>query len=159
MKITTRDEWRVMATIKPTRPDHLGLTGVKELAEFVAPSGPITIAVVPRRLGDFGFIKMNAARVSSDIEGDYRRRCEEIAAELSRLPHVEEATVACTETHTCSHCRYGWEVLTADEIAAHPDMVPDGYSAPGEPVCCEKAIAEFRAERGIPALAEAGDPR
>ena len=149
MKQTIRDEWRVMVTIKPRRPDDLGLTGVKELAEFVAPSGPITVAVLPRRLGDFGFGSMSDRLASRDIEGDYRRRCEEIAATLRELPQVEEATVTCTETHTCSHCHCGWEELTAGQ-AADPKHRCDEHSAEGEPVCCQWAIDEFRAERGIP---------
>jgi hypothetical protein len=153
VKVASRDEWRVMVTIKPRRPADLGLTGLDDLAEFVAPSGPITVAVLPRRLGDFGFIKMNAARVSSDIEGDYRRRCEEIAATLRQLPQVEEATVTCTETHTCSHCGYVWEELTAEQ-AARPRERPDHHSVEGEPVCCDKAIAEFRTEKGIPQYLE-----
>jgi hypothetical protein len=42
--------------------------------------------------------------------------------------------------YECSHCGLEWEA----------------HSVEGEPVCCEEAIAEFRAERGIPALAETG---
>jgi hypothetical protein len=150
VKKTIRDEWRVMVTIKPRRPADLGLTGIEEISEFVAPSGPITVAVLPRRLGDFGFIKMNAARVSSDIEGDYRRRCEEIAATLRELPQVEEAAVTCTETHTCSFCGLGWEVLTAEQAASELWYRLDEHSVEGEPVCCDRAIVEFRTERGIP---------
>ena len=152
MKKILRDEWRVMVTIKPRRPADLGLTGLGDLAEFVAPSGPIEVAVLPRNLGDFGFIKMSPARVSSDIEGDYRRRCEEIAAELRKLSHVAEATVTCTETTFCSFCRLGWEVLTAGEAADFSTNV-DEHSVEGEPVCCDRAIAEFRTEHGIPAMA------
>lgn len=155
MRTTTRDEWRVIVTLKPNRPADLGLTGVEEIAERIAPFVPITVAVLPRRLGDFGFIKMNPARVSRDIEGDYRRRCEEIAATLLRLPHVEEATVACTETHACSYCGFGWEVLTAEEAADDSTNI-DEHSVEGEPVCCDKAIIEFRAERGIPPLSVGG---
>jgi hypothetical protein len=142
-----------MVTIKPRRPADLGLTGLDEIAEFIAPAGPITFAVLPRSLGDFGFIKMNAARVSSDIEGDYRRRCEEIAAGLRGRPQVEEVTVTCAETHTCSFCGLGWEVLTAEGAASPRDRL-DHRSIEGEPVCCDKAIAEFRTERGIPQYLE-----
>lgn len=153
MKKTTRDEWRVMVTIKPRRPADLGLTGLGDLAEFVAPSGPITVAVLPRRLGSFGFISMSDRMASRDVEGDYRRRCEEIAAELRQLPQVDEVEVTCTETHTCSHCGGVWEVLTEAE-ATGDGCVQDEHSIAGEPVCCDKAIAEFRSERGITVHAE-----
>ncbi|MFB7461219.1 hypothetical protein [Streptomyces sp. NPDC056188] len=156
MKKTYRDEWRVMVTIKPRRPADLGLTGLDDLAEFIAPTGPITVAVLPRRLGKLAAgMSVSDSMISRDIEGDYRRRCEEIAAELRQRPQVEDVTVACTETHTCSHCGYGWEVLTAEE-AADPANAQDEHTVEGEPVCCEAAINEFRAERGIPALAETG---
>lgn len=150
MRKTIRDEWRVMATLKPRRPADLGLTGLGELSEFVAVAGPITVAVLPRRLGNLGFVSMSDTLASRDVEGDYRRRCDEIAAELRKLPHVAEAEVTCTETHVCSHCNLRWEVLSAAE-AADPRSRIDEHSVEGEPVCCDKAIDEFRAERGIPA--------
>ncbi|MFF7142336.1 hypothetical protein ACFZB5_13945 [Streptomyces nodosus] len=156
MKKTYRDEWRVMVTIKPRRPADLGLTGLDELAEFVAPTTQaITVAVLPRRLGKLGAgMSVSDSMISRDVEGDYRRRCEEIAAELRHRPQVEDVFVTCTETHTCSHCNLRWEVLTAEDVAR--EYGQDAHSAEGEPVCCEKAINEFRAERGIPALAETG---
>ncbi|MFE5658321.1 hypothetical protein ACFQ9H_19290 [Streptomyces sp. NPDC056517] len=150
MKKTTRDEWRVMVTLKVRRPVDLGLTGIDDLAEFIAPPGPITIAVLPRRLGSFSFGSMGDSLVSDDIEGDYRRRCEDIADELRSRAQVEDVTVCCTETHTCSHCRLRWEELTADE-AADDSTNQDEHSIAGEPVCCEDAINEFRSERGLPA--------
>ena len=155
MKRTHRDEWRVRVTLKPQRPADLGLTGIDELAEFVATSGPIEVAVLPRRLGNLGFVSMSDRLASRDVDGDYRRRCDEIAAELRRLAHVAEVTVTCTETHTCSHCRLLWEVLT--EAEATDGCVQDAHSIAGEPVCCEAAIDEFRAERGLPLLAKRGD--
>ncbi|MGW3192157.1 hypothetical protein ACWDBT_30435 [Streptomyces ardesiacus] len=158
MKKTTRDEWRVMVTVKLRRPADLGLTGLDDLAEFIAPPTPtITVAVLPRRLGSLGFgaLSMSDRLISRDIEGDYRRRCEEIVAELRHRPQVEDVTVTCTETHTCSHCGLSWEVLTAAE-AADPANRQDEHTVEGEPVCCDKAVDEFRAERGIPALAETG---
>ncbi|MFE9624250.1 hypothetical protein [Streptomyces sp. NPDC006527] len=156
MRKTHRDEWRVTAIVKPRRPADLGLTGIGELAEFVATSGPITVAVLPRRLGSLGWVSMSDSLASRDIEGDYRRRCEAIAAELRKLPHVDEVAVAYTETHFCSHCNLQWDVLTEAE-ATDDGCVQDEHSIAGEPVCCEAAIAEFRAERGIPQLAGAGE--
>ncbi|MGW1587280.1 hypothetical protein [Streptomyces sp. NPDC002386] len=150
MKRTIRDEWRVMATIKAWRPTDIGLTGLDDVAEFIAPAGPITVAVLPRRLGNLGFVSMSDTLASRDVEGDYRRRCEELAARLRELPQVESdtVTVTCTETHTCSHCGCGWEVLTEAE-ATDDGCVQDEHSVAGEPVCCDRAIAEFRTERGI----------
>ncbi|MFD5663404.1 hypothetical protein ACFWIK_00645 [Streptomyces anthocyanicus] len=59
----------------------------------------------------------------------------------------------------CSHCGCGWEVLTAADVAKGGHAVVDEHSTVGEPVCCEKAIDEFRAERGIPLFdAGAGEP-
>ncbi|MGW1463888.1 hypothetical protein ACWCPT_05970 [Streptomyces sp. NPDC002308] len=150
MKITHRDEWRVTATLKPRRPVDLGLD-LGDLAEFVAVEQPIVVAVLPRQLGSFGFIHMSDRLASADVEGDYRRRCEEIASVLRRRPHVEDVTVTCTETYTCSHCLLVWEVLTAEEAADY-STAQDQYSVEGEPVCCDAAVAEFRAERGIPAV-------
>ncbi|MFI7010022.1 hypothetical protein [Streptomyces sp. NPDC050145] len=150
MKNTYRDEWRVIVTITPRRPADLGLAGVDELAEFVAVSGPIEVVVLPRRLGSLGFASVSDRLASGDVEGDYQRRCVELLAELLRMPHVIEGRVACTETHTCSHCGLGWEELTADE-AADPESRLDEHSVEGEPVCCEQSVAEFRTERGVPA--------
>ncbi|MGW5928027.1 hypothetical protein ACWF2L_17525 [Streptomyces anulatus] len=155
MKITHRDEWRVTVTLKPRRPADIGLTGVAELAEFVAVPGPLTVDVLPRRLGSFGFVSMSDRMASNDIEADYRARCEEIATTLRGLPHVEGATVTCTETHTCSLCQLLWEELTADEAADRRNC-PDEHSVEGEPVCCNEAIDAFRTEQGIPAVQRGG---
>jgi hypothetical protein len=149
VKITHRDEWRVMATLKPRRPADLGLTGLGDLAEFVAVAEPITFAVLPRRLGDLGFVSMGDRLASRDVEGDYRRRCEDIAAELRTMSHVADVSVTCTETEFCSHCNLPWEVLSEAE-ASDDGCVQDEHSVAGEPVCCDEAIVEFRTERGIP---------
>lgn len=154
VKKTYRDDWRVIVTIAPRSISDFGFDGLGDIAGPVT-SGPVEVAIAPRRLGDFGFASMGDRLASNDIEGDYRRRCEELLAALLEKPHVREGRVECTETHTCSLCGYGWDVLTAEE-AANPGNRQDEYTVEGEPVCCEAAIAEFRAERGIPALAETG---
>ena len=157
MRQTYRDEWRVMVTLKPRRPADVGLTGLDDLAEFIAPSGPITVAVLPRRLGKLSAgMSVPDDMMTRDVDGTYRQRCDEIAAELRNRPQVAEVTVHCTETHTCSHCRLRWEVLTAEQ-ALDPEYRQDERSVEGEPVCCGPAIAEFRTEHGIPQLAEAGE--
>lgn len=156
MKLTHRDEWRVLVTLTPRRPADIGLTGLDELAEFVAPSGPITVAVLPRRLGKLApGMSVSDDMISRGIEGDYRRRCEEIAAEVRQRPQVDGAVVTCTEISVCSHCGLGWEEQTA-ESAAVPANQQDKHTVEGEPVCCPAAIAEFRTEHGIPPVDEGG---
>lgn len=153
MKKTYRDDWRVIVEIRPrythTSVSALGFEGldgqlVGELFE---------LQVAPQRLGDFGYVSMSDRIVSRDIDGDYRRRCNELLAEMLKKPHVRDGRVTCTETHVCSLCDYGWEVLTAED-AVNDAARLDEHSVEGEPVCCDAAIAEFRTERGIPALAD-----
>ncbi|WP_329163962.1 hypothetical protein OHB49_29040 [Streptomyces sp. NBC_01717] len=108
------------------------------------------VVVTPRRLGDFGWMSMSDRMASSDPDRDMRERCEEIAAAVKRhVDNVGSVEVQFTEVHTCSHCDLTWEVLTAVEalMASHRQ---DEHSVEGEPVCCDKAIDEFRVERGLP---------
>ena len=157
MKLTTRDDWRVIIEIAP-RATHipisaLGFDGLDFGLDGELAGDPFEITIAPRRLGDLGSgMSVGDRMVSRDIEGAYKARCEEMLAELLRKPHVKSGRVACTESHTCSLCGLGWEVLTAAE-AADPAVRQDEHTAVGEPVCCGEAIAEFRAERGIPAVA------
>lgn len=81
----------------------------------------------------------------ADLEKAVKRHIDGVADMAQRWDIREE----------CSHCGRGWEVLTARE-AADPANQHDEHSVEGEPVCCEAGINEFRAERGIPALAETG---
>lgn len=84
-----------------------------------------------------------------------RALCADIERAIKRhVDDIDGTVLRFDIRHECSHCGYGWEVLTAEE-AADPDAVQDEHSVEGEPVCCEAAINEFRAERGIPALADA----
>lgn len=55
----------------------------------------------------------------------------------------------------CTYCRSEFESLSAEDAAVEANC-QDAYSVEGEPVCCEAAIAEFRTERGIPALVQGG---
>lgn len=87
-------------------------------------------------------------RLLADIERAVKRHVDDIGDVVQRWDTREE----------CSHCGYVWEVLSATE-AADPRNRHDEHSVEGEPVCCEAGINEFRAERGIPALAEAGGQR
>ncbi|MFB6955535.1 hypothetical protein ACFCYB_00510 [Streptomyces sp. NPDC056309] len=159
MKKTYRDDWRVIIEFAPRATripiSALGFGGLDPDLIGTLDGDPFEITIAPRRLGDLAWVSMSDSLASRDVEGDYRRRCEEMLAELLRKPHVKSGRVVCTETHVCSHCDLGWEVLTAEE-AADPANQQDEHTVEGEPVCCEKAIAEFRAERGITALAETG---
>lgn len=160
MKLTARDDWRVIIEIRPrythTRISALGFTGLGHDLDGELMGEPFELTIAPRRLGDLGGgISVGDSLASRDIDGAYKRRCEAMLAELLRAPHVRSGRVACTETHTCSFCGCGWEVLTAEE-AADPANRQDERTVEGEPVCCERGIDEFRAERGIPALAETG---
>jgi hypothetical protein len=151
MKITYRDDWRVIVEIRPqythTPISALGFDG----CEGQLVGEPFEIVVAPRRLGDLGYVSMSDSLASKDIDGDYRRRCEELLAEMRKKPHVRDGRVTCTETHVCSHCDLEWEELTAEE-AADDSTNQDEHSVEGEPNCCDAAIDEFRAERGIPAV-------
>ncbi|WP_405391111.1 hypothetical protein OG596_26590 [Streptomyces sp. NBC_01102] len=155
MKLTTRDEWRVVIEIRPrythTPISALGFTNLDYDLDGQIDGDPFELTIAPRRLGDFGYMSMGDQLVSRDIDAAYKQRCEAMLTELLRAPHVRGGRVTCTETHTCSHCHLLWEVLTADE-AADDSTNQDEHSVEGEPVCCDKAIAEFRTERSIPAL-------
>lgn len=151
MKITSRDNWRVVATISPTRTgmflatlgfkDSFGqpLQGQVHGADFeitVEPGGPDWHTV-----GDYTFFRVNKGE-----EG-----CKEIRDGMLRHPNVTAARIECDETHACSHCDAVWEELTADE-AADEACKQDAHTIAGEPVCCFEGINEFRAERGLPLL-------
>lgn len=84
-------------------------------------------------------------RLLADIEKAVKRHVDGVEQVVPRWDTREE----------CSHCGLAWEVLTTDE-AADDSTNQDEHSIGGEPVCCEAGINEFRAEHGIPALAETG---
>jgi hypothetical protein len=159
VKNTTRNNWRVVIEINPqythVSVSALGFPGLDTDLNGSLAGKPFELTVVPRPLGDLGYVSMGDRLVSDDIEGDYRRRCEEMLAAFLRESHVRSGRVEVDEEHRCSHCDLLWEELTAEE-AADDSTNQDTHSVEGEPVCCFEAIAEFRIERGIPALAEGG---
>ena len=155
MKKTYRDDWRVIIEIAP-RAIRIPLSALGfEGLDGTLAGLPFEVEIEPQRLGDLGWVSMSDRLASCDIDGDYRKRCDELLAELLRKPHVKSGRVTCKETHVCSFCDLSWEVLTADDVA-DGGFCQDAYSVEGEPVCCEKAIVEFRVERGIPALVQGG---
>lgn len=114
------------------------------------------VEVTPRALGYFGSFTIPDDRLYPKVDPAvaYRERCEEIATALGRhVDNVEAAIVRYDTRHGCSHCGHPWEVLTADE-AADPRAQLDEHSVEGEPACCDKAVFEFRIERGIEPLAD-----
>lgn len=73
-----------------------------------------------------------------------RRLLTEIEAAIKRhIDNVGDITPRWDTRDECTHCGHEWETLTAEE-AASPDYAG---SAAGEPLCCDKAVQEFRAER------------
>jgi hypothetical protein len=156
MKKTTRDNWRVVATFNPMQ-THVSIASFGFRDQWGDPLegnlwGPtFDLVIHPRRLGDFGFVSMGDHLASRDIEGDYRKACAVIRTGMLRHRNVIKAEIVCDEEHTCSHCYLLWEELTATE-ATDALVNQDAHSIAGEPVCCEKAIDEFRTERGIPLL-------
>lgn len=48
----------------------------------------------------------------------------------------------------CGHCGCDWTELTAAQ-AADPRNQLDEHSTEGEPVCCDKAVCEFRVANGF----------
>jgi hypothetical protein len=149
MKITERSSFRVEVTFRARTLADLGLTGVQ--GQII--HGDLSVSIAPQRLGDFGFASMSDARVSRDIAGDYERRCNELLDEIRRQRPVATGQVVWTEEHLCSFCKLRWEVMTPEYLADR-DLWQDEHTVEGEPVCCVPAINEFRAERGIPALAD-----
>jgi hypothetical protein len=108
----------------------------------------VTGTLHPQRLGDFGGIKMSDSFVSSDIAGDYQRRCEEMVKVLAKAYPDLKAEVVCDSREECTHCGCEWEVWTAEDAARWPE---DESSVVGEPVCCEEAQTEFYAAKAVQA--------
>lgn len=92
-------------------------------------------------------------RVTDNHEAMQRLLADLAKAVTRHVDGVEQTVPRWDTREECSHCGLGWEVLSAKE-AADPRNQQDEHSVEGEPVCCEKAIGEFRAEHGIPALAD-----
>lgn len=150
MRTTHRDDWRVIVEITPRKLADLGITDLDRLADQITPA-KFEVTITPRHPYDFGFGRTLASR---NPQGAYQDRCDELLSELLRLPQVTKGRVSYTETHVCSQCGDGWEVLTAADAADDASRL-DEHSVEGEPVCCLKAVAEFRAERSLPPLADA----
>lgn len=153
MKKTRRDNWRVVAVVRPMRTRMpIASLGFKDRwggpLEGDVWGEPFELTVLPKRLGDLGHVSMSDGLISNDIDRDYARRCDELRQGVLQHPNVVEARVEHDEWHYCSHCHRQWEEL-ANRSEVHEFGQEDGLSVIGEPVCCEAAINEFRSERGI----------
>jgi hypothetical protein len=77
-------------------------------------------------------------------------RCEEIKAAINRhVDGVAGVRIKFASYQACSFCGHEWSEITKKDLALGPPYY-DEHSIPGEPGCCDEAIAEFRAKRGIP---------
>lgn len=141
-KATTRESFRVT------------VTGALDLTLPIGPQIELRVkdAIVwPQRLGDLGWASISDSMASTDIPGDYERRCQEIVQMLRRQHPNVEATVVCDSTETCSYCGGLWEVATEEDAAAYPD---DPHWAVGVPACCDNAQAEYFAAQAAELVAE-----
>lgn len=152
MKITTKDNWRVVALISPTKaPGFLALLGATEqlgtpVQGHLLRATDFEITIVPD-----GLNHVQLGEIVYPRENEGEKGCEVIRDALGRHPHVVTIRVDWDEEHRCSHCNGLWEeLLNNGEVAEFGES--DGRSVIGEPVCCTKAANEFRTERGIPLL-------
>jgi hypothetical protein len=106
---------------------------------------------------DFGLTVVPSTYVS---EGFRRRgltneelavRCEEIKSDILRhADNVAGVRITFTSKEVCSFCGLEWCEITQENITGPAAHFYDEHSIPGEPGCCDEAIAEFRAKRNIP---------
>lgn len=97
------------------------------------------VVVTPRRLGDYGSIRVSDTffgRKPEDVQRDYQQRCDEIVEQIKR--HVDEVgyvEIECDTEDKCSHCGSDWHVSTDDMDPEFPT---------GTPYCCDRAVEEFK---------------
>ncbi|MBD3004678.1 hypothetical protein [Streptomyces sp. 5-10] len=101
------------------------------------------------RPGDEGYNE-HAQRVCGEVERAIRRHVDNLApASLGDSRPAPGAVRIIFDTREeCSHCGLLWETVTEADL--------DEHSVLGEPLCCRKAVVEFRNEKGIP-LGEFGE--
>lgn len=99
------------------------------------------VVIEPRRLGNYGFVSVSdnfTGRSSEQIAKDYEKRCEEIIDQVKRhVDNVGYVGIENDSSERCSHCGNDWDVLPDD---SDPDWPK------GTPVCCDKAIQEFKSK-------------
>lgn len=99
------------------------------------------VVIEPRRLGDYGYARVSdsfTGRSEEQIAKDYQERCEQIIDEIKRhVDNVGWTGVEFDSEEICSHCRHSWDVSDDDSDPEYPK---------GTPLCCEKAIQEFKSK-------------
>lgn len=70
------------------------------------------VVIEPRRLGDFGGVRVSDRMVCPDEEHrqrEYKQRCEEIMEEVKRhVDNVGSVDIECDVIEECSHCGAKW---------------------------------------------------
>lgn len=99
------------------------------------------VVIEPRRLGDYGYVKVSdkfTGRSPEQIAKDYERISEEIIEQVKRhVDNVGWIGIECDSEEVCSHCGWNWDVSPDD---SDPDWPK------GTPLCCDKAIQEFKSK-------------
>lgn len=98
------------------------------------------VVVEPRRLGDYGCIRMSDRLVHGDDEQKinrlYQERCEEIVEQIKRhIDNIGYVSVECDTNEVCSHCGRDWEESQDDIDPEFPK---------GSPYCCNASIEEWK---------------
>ena len=99
------------------------------------------VVIEPRRLGDYGYVRVSDCFFGRDeerIAKDYEQRCEEIIDQVKRhVDNVGWIGIECDSKEVCSHCGCNWDVSDDDSDPEYPK---------GTPLCCERAIQEFKSK-------------
>ena len=70
------------------------------------------VVITPRRIGDFGFVRVSDSFVEKDSERVHKRYiniCEGIVQEVNRhVDGVEDVEVCHDILETCEYCYYEW---------------------------------------------------
>jgi hypothetical protein len=102
------------------------------------------------RPGDKGYNE-HAQRVCEEIEQAIRHHVDSLAPTglADHRPAPGAVQIVFDTREECSHCHGLWEVATEEDMAEY-GPTEDEHSIVGEPVCCSRAVAEFRRENRIP---------
>ena len=77
-----------------------------------------------------------------ELEEDKRNTCESIVDDIKRhVDDIQSVDVEFDESEICEFCQRVWEIWEEES--------EDGGYIKGEPVCCNKAMDEFRTKETI----------
>lgn len=133
MKVTERDSFRVVATLRTGRASQIS----ENLDGWMIGDG-VSITFKPRRAGDMIGASLPERWITRDREQYYLVACTELAEEIDKLPYVKTTEIVWDETHSCSYCKLTWEEIDQGFIDQYPNDV-DPLHGVGTPLCCEKA--------------------